>query len=123
MGENCAVHVGWYEDVNGFFTNENVNISYASGQLNHSHSHSETRNVLSRAPFNGANLALEFPSLDFAADIDFPQTHHTIFVSADGPRAVGADADASGTALWMRHLQALVVREWLEAIWAGKCRD
>lgn len=95
----------------------------AGEELNHPHSHSETRYVLSRTPLNRTDLALELPSLDFATDVDFPQTYHTVLISADGPCSVGADADAPGTALGMGHLQALVVRERLEATWAGELGD
>ena len=59
------------------------------------HANDEKRHIGLRAPTQGANFALEGPSLHLATDKNLPKAYDSLIVPAGHPRSVRTDVHTS----------------------------
>jgi hypothetical protein len=108
--------------VNGFLSGYTCELGIWNLETD-SHSDCKVADVRSGTPFYRPDLPVELPSLNFTANVDFPQTHVTILVSTNDPGSVRAYARTPCTTLGVREAKTAIVGERFQAAGAGQLRN
>ena len=97
--------IWWNQEMECFFAGEldSADSKQYLGWLD-LRSHYEVAYVQPRTPFDEPDSAVKLPALNLATDVDFPKRRNPLFISANHPSTVRADAYATGTSFSMNEI-------------------